>query len=297
MSNDSKYFHTKEQLIKLGGKPIEIENPGGPWIIGKELYLPLYEGKMIYFFDHRYNSVTRTSGQKGAGIPTTIKQYQNPNYTPTPRYWVKKDEVENRIPKYYKRNWFLSFRDITKDTNERTMIISNIPRLATGHKLPLILTSKPPKLVAVLLANMSSICLDYISRQKLSGTSMAYYYIEQFPIFSPEFYNSKLTNFITERILPLVYTSEDMRPFASDCGYYKEPFLWNENKRNLLKAELDAIFAFLYKISKEDLEYILEQFPILKRKEENQYGEYKTKRLVLEAYDRLGPKLEEMMNE
>jgi hypothetical protein len=40
-------------------------------------------------------------------------------------------------------------------------------------------------------------------------------------------------------------------------------------------------------LSREELAYILETFPIVKRKDEAQYGEYRTKRLVLEAYEEI----------
>lgn len=35
------------------------------------------------------------------------------------------------------------------------------------------------------------------------------------------------------------------------------------------------------------VEYILEQFPIVRRKDEERYGEYRTKRLILEAWHNL----------
>ena len=84
-----------------------------------------------------------------------------------------------------------------------------------------------------------------------------------------------------------------MKRFAESYGYKGEPFTWDDDRRALLKAELDAIYAYLYKVSKEDLRYILDQFPVLRKNEERQHGEYRTRRLVLEAYDRLKPMMEE----
>ncbi len=54
-----------------------------------------------------------------------------------------------------------------------------------------------------------------------------------------------------------------------------------------LRAELDAAFLQLYGIDRSDAEYVLETFPIVKRKDEAKYGEYRTKRLILEVYDRM----------
>ena len=52
------------------------------------------------------------------------------------------------------------------------------------------------------------------------------------------------------------------------------------------RADLDGIYAHLYGLSRDDFAYILEQFPIVKRKDEAAFGEYRTARLCLEAYDR-----------
>jgi len=294
MSGDSEYFHTKERLEEIGGIPVDKSNLGGPWKVENELYLPLYEGKMIWFYDHRYNSVVGTKGQQGTGLPTTYSQHKNHNYSPMPRYWVKKSETEARVPSNYSRKWFIGFRDVTNATNERTMVISIIPRTAIGHKLLSLLSQKKAKKLAALLANISSLILDYISRQKIGGsTSMSFFYIEQFPIFEPRFYSEELLDLIVPRVVELIYTSHDMKPFANDGELGVEPSLWDEKRREYVKAELDAIYAHLYKVNRKDLEYIVETFPVLKRNEENRFGEYRTKRLVLEAYDRLAPVMEE----
>lgn len=77
------------------------------------------------------------------------------------------------------------------------------------------------------------------------------------------------------------------------------PFKWDDERRFIIKAELDAIYAKLYGLTTEELRYILdpqdvygpdfpgETFRVLKEKEIKQYGEYRTKRLVLEAWTRL----------
>jgi len=90
-----------------------------------------------------------------------------------------------------------------------------------------------------------------------------------------------------------------MQPFALDMGYNGEPFIWNPNKRALIRAELDAYYAKLYQLTRDELRYILdpadvygadfpsETFRVLKNNEIKQYGEYRTQRLVLEAWDRI----------
>jgi hypothetical protein len=65
------------------------------------------------------------------------------------------------------------------------------------------------------------------------------------------------------------------------------PFMWNDERRTQLRADLDGLYGHLYGLEREELAYILDTFPIVERKDKEEYGEYRTKRLVLEAYDRL----------
>jgi hypothetical protein len=77
-----------------------------------------------------------------------------------------------------------------------------------------------------------------------------------------------------------------LEPFARDCGYAGPPFRWDEARRFLLRAELDAAFFHLYGITALDAAYILDTFPIVRRKDEQKYnGEYKTKTVILEIYE------------
>ena len=82
-------------------------------------------------------------------------------------------------------------------------------------------------------------------------------------------------------MLRLTYTAYDMRPFAEDLGYYGEPFIWNEEERRHLRARLDALYFILYGIDREDAAYILDTFPIVRRQDEQEFGSYRTKEMVL----------------
>jgi hypothetical protein len=65
------------------------------------------------------------------------------------------------------------------------------------------------------------------------------------------------------------------------------PFIWNDDRRAILRSELDALYAKIYNFSVGELIYILDKFPIVRRKDETKYSEYRSKRFVLEAYLRL----------
>lgn len=194
--------------------------------------------------------------------------------------------------------WLIGWRDICRSTDERTVIASVVPRVAVGHTMPLILANQPASYSAALLGNLDSLALDYAARQKVGGTHLTYGFLKQFPIFSPEHYTESDLAFIVPRLLELTYTAHDLKPWAEDVGYSGPPFGWDINRRALLRAELDAWYAKAYGLNRDELRYILdpadvmgadypsETFRVLRNNEIRAFGEYRTRRLVLEAWDR-----------
>ncbi len=128
---------------------------------------------------------------------------------------------------------------------------------------------------------------------------MTYGYYMQFPVISPERYTDTNLAFIVPRVLELTYTAHDLKAWAQDLGFDGEPFAFNPTRRAQLRAELDAYYAKLYSLTRDELRYILdpadimgadypsETFRVLKKNEERELGEYRTQRLVLAAWDRL----------
>jgi type I restriction-modification system DNA methylase subunit len=62
--------------------------------------------------------------------------------------------------------------------------------------------------------------------------------------------------------------------------------------RAQLRAEIDAYVAHLYGLSRDDFAYILDTFPVLKKKEMKAFGEFMSKRKSIEEYDRINIVLE-----
>ena len=202
--------------------------------------------------------------------------------------------LKERCPSY-----LLGWRDICRSTDERTIISSAIPFCSSSNTLPLLFSEQPIDVVSALVANLNSIVLDYVGRQKIGGTHLTFGYLKQFPILKPGSFSSESLDYINQRILELVYTAEDMAALAKGLGYSGKPFKFDLDRRHQLKCELDAYFAQLYGLTRDELRYILdpadvmgedypsETFRGLKNKEIKEFGEYRTQRLVLEAYDQL----------
>ena len=105
--------------------------------------------------------------------------------------------------------------------------------------------------------------------RKLEELTLGILYVKQLPVIPPaHLYTPALLDFIVPRVLELTYTAWDLQPFAQDVGYDGAPFVWDEERRFLMRCELDALYFHLYQIARDDVDYILETFPIVKRKDE-----------------------------
>ena len=294
MANDSKLFE--------GAKSLENEGywlgEGNIYTKGSVRYLPLYEGKMVQMYDHRAghvvvnpNNLFRAAQQEAS----TLAEHEDPSFSPRSQYWVDESQVTATLKPFPHGGYLLGFRDVTAPTNARTLIASFLPIRGTGHKLPLAFVSNHHRrLLPCLLANLSSFVLDYVTRQKIGGQNMTYFYLRQFPVIPPDRYQDdwhgvKLADFITARVLELSYTAHDLKGFADDLGYTGPPFAWDEERRLHLRCQLDALYFHLYGLTKGEAGEILETFPIVKRQDEARYGgKYRTRDLILGYYNAYG---------
>lgn len=208
--------------------------------------------------------------------------------------------------------WLMGWRDITGVEKIRTVIASVVPRAGVGHTVPLVTSAQArASSLVCLLGFLNAMCLDYVARTKVGGTHLTFGYLKQLPVPTPPSYSTRDLLFLVPRILELTYTAHDVRAFyegvvAVDSAYDPRtsaergrPFAWDPLRRAELRAELDAYYARLYGLTRDELRYILdpkdvmgedypsETFRVLCDSEIRDFGEYRTRRLVLEAWDRL----------
>ena len=320
MSNDSYLFRTYAQLTAQGA----TLNGNTFTTVDGETYVPLYEGKMIWHYNHHYGTWP-TEGERPNSINMpSLDELSNPNSHIMPWYWVPLSAVKDRLVKYdkdgnvvweWKHKWLIGFRDVTNATNERTFICSPIPDSAgVGHSATLLYAERRTMPVASLCAMMSSLVFDYTTKQKIGGSHASISFVKQFPVLTPDQIPSTMQWQIVKRVAELCYFNHDMDGWASELWEEmseeqraelpqlgaQQPWVYNSERRAVLQAELDAIFAHLYGLNTEDLVYILdpedicgkgcinETFRVLKDNEIRQYGEYRTKRLVLDAWNKFG---------
>jgi hypothetical protein len=318
MATDSSSFRVLSQMIAdgwtLNGNIFERDG---------ERYLPLYEAKMIHQFNHRFGDYAdKEADDEGTALPDIPEsRLQDPDYAVEARYWVPETAVIERIPRGWNRSWLIGWRRITNATNERTMVAAVLPAVGAGDSVFLGFPSETAVGSDVcLVANFCAIAFDYVVRQKLGGVNLLYFIAKQLPVMAPSRFEDvhlwmgeNGREWIWPRVLELEYTAWNLRPFAVDCGWSGPPFRWDEGRRFVLRSELDAAFFHLYLPAEANgdwspaagetvderarlkasfptpraaVAYILDTFPIVKRKDEaNWDGDYRTKRVILEIYD------------
>ena len=282
--NHSGLFRTVTQLEAQGFYPVESNR----WKRGKDLYLPVYEGKTVQAFDHRAASITNREDnlfRPGQPDKTLDEEYRDPNFSPRPRYWISQQASTVTQSLHY----FLAFKEITASTNVRTMIAAIVPQVGCLDTLPVLLPLDnrfDASSMACVLANLNSFCFDYIARQKVPSTHIKLYILEQLPVIAPADYDRSFgdktaRDLVRDHVLRLTYTAHDMAPFARDLGYDGPPFVWNEEDRRHLRARLDALYFHLYGLTREDAEYVLDTFPIVRKEDESAFSRYRTRDLIL----------------
>lgn len=197
--------------------------------------------------------------------------------------------------------WLMGWRDITNATNERTVVGGVFPNAGVGNNLPIWYPGAEVdgRHAAAFVGMLTSMTFDFSARHKVGGTHLNFFIAEQLPVLPPSDFSHDDIGFITPRVLELTYTSHAMKPWAEDLGYSGPSFSWDEVRRAQLRAELDAFFAKKYGLTEEELRYVLdparvkgsdypsETFRGLREKETRLFGEYRTERLVIEAWNRM----------
>jgi hypothetical protein len=291
MTNDSRLFRTRQQLEEHG-----FQLSGNTFIGQNERWLPIYEGKMTGMYEHRAASIEfrpQNPLRQQQPILSSKNQLKDPNHVNLGYLWARDADVRERISESVTRKWFLVFKRVTSATNERTVIACIVPQVALSYTLYMVHSPVPTSLLACFAACLNSFVFDYIVRQKTLQPSLPVGVVYESAFLTPSTYCSRaswqqdelLEQWISRRVLELTYTATDMAEFAHDMGYNVPPFVWDNRRRLLLRSELDAAFFHLYRLGRTDVDYILDTFTTVRRKDEQTYGECRTKNMILDMYD------------
>ena len=270
-----------------------------------ESLVGVYESKLFSFYDPFYASFANVSPvnvQKG--LPAKIDRDAKPTMLQGNifRYYCDSALASQLLSKYGLANnkYYLVWRDVARNVDERTCIPCIIPGqyLSTRSSPGIGIETSSIERQLVLLGNLSSLIFDYFARQKVVGAHLNWGLLKQLPVVPYASYSRNAIDYLLDRIASLLCFNGAYQKITEDIGRLLSVD-FNPGSRMLLRAELDAFYAHLYGLTRDELRYILdpadvmgpdypsETFRVLKNNEIRQFGEYRTQRLVLEAWDRL----------
>ncbi|MFF1647115.1 Eco57I restriction-modification methylase domain-containing protein [Streptomyces sp. NPDC058240] len=263
--------------------------------------LPLYEAKLVHQYDSRFSTfenATEAQLRMNTLPRVSLDGHKDPTQLPLPRHWVDEELVDKwmagdpRTPETaWSHDWVIGWRDVCRASDERTVIASVLPRTAVGHTEPLFMPTDTATCFGPFVANMSSFVLDFAARQKIQGAHLTYTYLEQLPVLAPDTYVKPVAwldsqtpePWIRSRVLELTYTSYEMGPWAGHLGDEGAPFVWDEDRRFQMRAELDAAYFHLYGIERKDLDLVLDSFRAFRNKKPELFQ--RTKDEIIRIYE------------
>ncbi len=206
--------------------------------------LPLYEGKMLHQFDHKWDQ---------------------------PRYWIDEKQARKtllgheadlgQILDYQK--YRLAYRSIASSTNERSIVCTVIPKhVFAGHSLNISKEGPTAAQMLFITAVFNSFVFDYCLRQKVS-VNLTLFYIYQSSI--PRLTESDAAfKPIVERAARLICMAPEFDDLAKEAGLKShKDGATDPEQRGKLRAELDGLIAHLYGLTEEEFAHVLTTFPLV----------------------------------
>jgi len=280
-------------------------------------YGSLHEGKAGHQFNHRFASWNRKDFEHVDAI-----KLSDSNFVPAYQFYAPIGEARDRLNRRnpHTLSGLLCFRRVARNTDERTMVACILPFMPTSSSWIHAVGPNACDLL-ILTSIFNSFPFDYLLRNSLSQPSLPQSLVEQIRAPNRTAQLERLLPYLMSLTLVLTYTAWDLEAFAQDCGWDGPPFRWDEERRFLIRGELDAAFFHLYLPADENgdwllarkadgcpydetpdqisklkhlfptprgaVNFIMDTFPIVRRKDEEAYDEYRTKRVILKIYDEM----------
>ncbi|MFI9836369.1 Eco57I restriction-modification methylase domain-containing protein [Nonomuraea sp. NPDC051941] len=260
------------------GKDKRYRHPDG------RVAVPVYEGQMANRWDHRARTFEGFIGKDRYGrkphIPwVTDAQHADPDFEVEPRYWMHEKVAAQRLDEVVPvDNAMLAMRAIgAASTNRRVLRVALIEALPATHGLPMLISPVEHVLEAAGLLN--SMTLDFLMRMHMSSGNITPWALSQCAAPCPDELPAQASHISAELSLTSLRVAEIV---GADVHR------WNSARRELLDATADALVAQAYCLSTADYETVLDHFALLAKIETKQFGEYRSKRLRLEAFEEIG---------
>ncbi len=288
MTSEAAELRDRESLEAEGFKL------SGSWFVSaSEKFAPVYEGKLIHQYDHRFATfdgipAEKRFGIKAATINPTDEQKEDRNFEIVPRYWVRSRFFEeNAAARGISMDWNLAFRDTTNViSNFRTAVGCVVGPTAFNYKCPnVVIESGDAVASALFLSMFNSVPYDYLLRQKFYGANFTKSMLLQSFVVSRAAvipYEAQLL----DAVVALTNTSESVAEFCRALER-AHPCETNLKQRIEIRARIDAIYFDLFGFSANEVGYVFDTFPIWREKSKEKWGRFYEKELTLELLNKL----------
>jgi type I restriction-modification system DNA methylase subunit len=262
--------------------------------------LPLFEGRMIDTYDYRAKGYV--SGRGRSAVWDDLP-FGSPGKRIQPQWRILPENIPAKLAGRIYR-YRIGFCDVASTTNQRGLSAALIPPLTIcGDKVPTIILSANDRDHLLWLGVANSLAMDYLVRKKVS-LKMSYTIMDSLP-FPRDFRNTPAAAEIARRVCALCAIGPAMEGFrktAVETGILPSAtdVIEDPNRRAVLAAEIDVLVAReVYGLTRDEILYILdpanilgedcgiETFKALRNREQREYGEFRTQRLIEEAWDRM----------
>jgi hypothetical protein len=251
--------------------------------------IPLYEGRMVAAYDYRAKGYRSGRGRKAHWVDLPFSDSEK---SIQPQWFVPVHTLPEKVRLRYQQ-YRIGFCDVVSPTNERTLVATLIPPgTVCGDKVPTILFEDSPIAHAVWLAVANSFVMDFLTRKKVA-LKMSYTVLDSlpFPRIQRHDYRSRILVPLVARLCCVGAEMQSYWDLLVADGWVRpldtaKDGLADSTMRSLIEAEINAAVALeIFGLSRDELAYILDTFPIVEKRDRKAFDEYRTKRVVLEVYD------------
>jgi hypothetical protein len=248
--------------------------------------VPVYEGRMVAQFDHRAKAY-----RSGRGRAAEWEELPWDRKAITPQWLILEEKIPAKVREKCRR-YRIGFCDVASPTNERSLVAALLPaNTIAGHSVPTFSYGEADEWAYLLwLAVANSFAVDFLARMKVS-LHMSLSTLDSLP-FPRLALSDRTARQLVGLAAQLTCTGPEMASFRqtlSSGGWeIVGDGVSDPGKRADLRAEIDAVVARdVYGLTRDELSFILDSFPVLRREEDRTYGDFVTKKRVLARYDQL----------
>jgi hypothetical protein len=303
-ASDSDLFE-ENTLEELKSEGYELDSLN-QFIKEDQTLLPVWEAKFIHQFDHRHGTFEgiprdKRFARRAGTNEVSDSEKSNTEYEITPRYWMDAEYLNKRLSDIgWDEDWFFSFRDIVRVTSDIRVAKGTIcPRYPLVHTAPILSfdCEEKPEQALVFTSLFTSLSFEFALRQSLAGAHITKYILKQLPMPEPSRIRNadiqikgekmNLWSTLVEYSAKLTWTSKSLNDFGKEIKCVDGPHKWDQEERIELRGIIDAAVAKLYRLDRDEFEYILDSYDALERSDQAEHGRFITKENTLEKFDQI----------